>query len=74
MIKTVPFLTDDNAASARQPTLISGKLEDSDDDEDDEEGYRKMKPKHIRWQLEDGKEDSSGTTSSLDLCPILPTT
>ena len=50
---------DDNAASARQPTLISGNLEDSDE-EDDEDGNRKMKPKHIRWQLEDGKEETSG--------------
>lgn len=54
------FLIDDNAASARQPSLISGNLEDTDDEEDDEEGNRKMKPKHIRWQLEDGKEETSG--------------
>ena len=60
---------DDNAASARQPTLISGNLEDSDEEED-EEGNRKMKPKHIRWQLEDGKDETSGKSFATSTgCP-----
>ncbi len=58
------LVEDNNAASARQPTLISGNLEDSDEEED-EDGNRKMKPKHIRWQLEEGKDETSGANSFL---------
>ena len=39
--------------------MISGNLEDSDE-EDDDEGHKKMKPKHIRWQLDDEKDETSG--------------
>ena len=48
----------DNAASARPPTLISCNLEDSD--EEDEEGHKKIKPKHIRWSMDLTHNETSG--------------
>ena len=42
----------DHGNMSRSPNLISGNLEDSEDSDMSDEDERKIKPKHIRWQMD----------------------
>ena len=61
----------ENAASARMVPKFTVANEAFDDGfrddvmEEDEDGQRRMKPKHIRWKMDQGSEDGEESIDSV---------